>query len=76
VRSYLDQLVRNNGLAASRTTAIDGALTAAEKLTGAARARALTSLAGQVDRDVDGARDGARVKAMAAAMRDLASASR
>src|SRR6476646_8750677 len=37
VRSYLDQLTRNNGLAAERTTAIATALDAAEKRTGAAR---------------------------------------
>src|SRR5439155_24398793 len=37
VRSYLDQLVRGNGLAAARTTAISNALTAAERQSGAAR---------------------------------------
>jgi hypothetical protein len=76
VRSYLDQLVRNQGLAPARTTAIDAALAAAEKQSGAARARALTSLAQQVDKDASGAKDAARVRAMAAAMRDLAAASR
>ena len=76
VRSYLDQLVRGNGLAASRASAIDAALTAAEQQSGAARARALRTLAGQVDKDVAGAKDPARVRAMAAAMRDLAAASR
>ena len=39
VRSYLDQLVRNNGLAADRTTAISTALDAAEQKSGAARCR-------------------------------------
>src|SRR4051812_8028411 len=52
VRSYLDQLVRNNGLASDRTSAIDNALTAAEKATGAARKSALTKLAAQVDKEV------------------------
>src|SRR5439155_27006744 len=37
VRSYLDQLVRGEGLAAARTTAISNALTAAERQSGAAR---------------------------------------
>ncbi|HEX4936395.1 MAG TPA: hypothetical protein VFV33_24605, partial [Gemmatimonadaceae bacterium] len=46
VRSYLDQLVRNNGLAAARTTAIAKALDAAEAQSGAARARSLRTLAG------------------------------
>lgn len=76
VRSYLDQLVRGNGLPAARPPAIDAALTVAEQQSGAARARALTTLARQVDRDVAGAKDPARVRAMAAAMRDLAAASR
>lgn len=72
VRSYLDQLVRGNGLSAARTTAIDQALTAAEKQRGRARARALNALARQVDGDVSGAADGARVKAMAGEIRRLA----
>jgi hypothetical protein len=76
VRSYLDQLVRTPGLAAARTAAIGRALDAAERQSGAARRTALTALAGQVDADVAGARDAARVRAMAAAMRDLAGASR
>jgi len=76
VRSYLDQLVRGNGLAAARTTAIAQALDAAEAQGGAARAAALERLASQVDGDVAGARDQARVRAMAQAIRDLAAASR
>jgi len=72
VRSYLDQLVRNDGLASARTSAIDAALTTAEARSGAARRTALTALAGQVEKDVPGARDGARVRTMAAAIRDLA----
>ncbi len=76
VRSYLDQLVRGRGLPVARTTAIAKALDAAEQQSGAARASALDRLATQVDRDVKGARDAPRVKAMAQAMRDLAAASR
>jgi hypothetical protein len=76
VRSYLDQLVRGTGLPAARTTAIAQALDAAERQSGAARRTALTTLAGLVDRDVAGARDGERVRAMAAAIRDLANATR
>src|SRR5690606_16483183 len=76
VRSYLDQLVRGNGLAAARTTAIGSALDAAERQTGAARRTALTSLATAVDADANGAKDAARVRAMAGAIRDLAAASR
>lgn len=76
VRSYLDQLVRNEGLSRARTTAIAGALDAAEQQAGAARGRALSRLAGQVDADARNARDAARVRAMAAAIRDLAAVSR
>ncbi len=74
VRSYLDQLVRGNGLSAARTTAISQALTAAERANGAARKSALTTLASQVDADARGAADAARVRAMAVAIRDLANA--
>jgi hypothetical protein len=76
VRSYLDQLGRNDGLAAARRTAIAGALDAAERQSGAARRTALTALARQVDGDVRGAKDAAKVRTMAQAIRDLAAASR
>ncbi len=76
VRSYLDQLVRNRGLAAERTTAIASALDIAEMKSGAARAAALTTLAQQVDKDAAGAKDGARVKTMASEVRRLAAASK
>ena len=76
VRSYLDQLVRGNGLEASRTRAIASALDAAERQSGAARQTALTTLATQVDADARNARDAARVRAMAGAIRDLAGAAR
>jgi hypothetical protein len=74
VRSYLDQLVRGNGLAAARTAAIGRALDAAERTAGAARRAALTALAGEVERDAVGARDAERVRTMARAIRELASA--
>ena len=76
VRSYLDQLVRDDGLASARTTAISSALDAAEQKTGAARGAALTALAKQVDGDVSGAKDGARVQSMAAEIRRLAAVSK
>jgi hypothetical protein len=74
VRSYLDQLVRNEGLSAARTTAIATALDGAEAATGAKRRATLTALAAAVDRDVAGAKDPARVKAMSAAIKALARA--
>jgi hypothetical protein len=76
IRSYLDQLGRNDGLAAARRTAIDAALTAAEKQTGAARGAALTKLAADVDKDAQGAKDQTRVKAMSAEIKRLAAASK
>ena len=76
VRSYLDQLVRGTGLAAERTSAISAALDAAEMKSGAARAAALNALAVQVDGDVKGAKDGARVHTMAGEIRRLATASK
>ena len=72
VRSYLDQLVRGTGLAADRAAAISAALDAAEMKSGVAHAAALHALALQVDGDVKGAKDGARVHAMAGEIRRLA----
>jgi hypothetical protein len=76
VRSYLDQLMRNNGLSPDRTSAISTALDAAEMKSGLARGTALTALATQVDKDVAGATDGPRVKTMAAEIRRLAAVSK
>jgi len=76
VRSYLDQLVRSNGLAADRTTAIASALDAAEAKSGKERRDALNALAKQVDKDVSGAKDPERVKMMSAAIKDLAKATK
>ncbi len=76
VRSYLDQLVRNGGLAAEQTAAISSALDIAEMRSGAARASALNELARQVDKDAGGAKDAARVRTMADEIRRLAAASK
>ena len=76
VRSYLDQLVRGNGLPAARTREIAAAIDAAEQATGSARAERLNQLATALDRDAAGASDAERVRAMAAAVRELANASR
>ena len=72
VRSYLDQLVRGNGLASDRTSAISASLDAAEMKSGMARATALNALAVQVDGDAKGAKDSARVTKMASEIRRLA----
>ncbi|HEY0672885.1 MAG TPA: hypothetical protein VGD27_11485 [Longimicrobiales bacterium] len=76
VRSYLDQLVRNNGLPAPRTSAIAAALNNAERARGSARRNQLNRLALELDRDAGSATDAERVRAMAAAVRELARATR
>ncbi|HEV8448762.1 MAG TPA: hypothetical protein VGQ44_18150 [Gemmatimonadaceae bacterium] len=76
VRSYLDQLVRDKGLSAARTTAIAKALDDAEKETGAARGASLTKLATVVDGDVAGAKDQARVKSLSVEIKRLAAVSK
>ena len=72
VRSYLDQLTRNNGLPKQRIAAIASVLDRAEKQSAAARRTALERLATQVDGDVATAGDPGRVRAAAAAIRALA----
>ena len=76
VRSYVDQLQRKSSLAAARITAINAALDASEKQTGAARKAALSKLATEVDKDVAGSSDSPRVKTLSAEIRRLASATK
>jgi hypothetical protein len=75
-RAYVDQLVRDNGLARARTTAITRELARAEGLQGTARSTALSQLATQLDRDAAGAVDAAKVRLLASAVRDLAGSTR
>jgi hypothetical protein len=71
-RAYLDQLVRDDGLPETRTSAIGAALTRAEQARGAARASALQQLAVSLDRDAKTASDAPRVRALAKVVRGLA----
>jgi len=73
-RAYLDQLSRGNGLAADRIAATRDALGKAERASGDARRTALTQLATQLDSDASGAADTARVRSLAAIVKELASA--
>ena len=73
-RSYVDQLVRNRGLAVARTGRIAAGLNRAEKLAGADRRAALERLAGEIERDAERAADAARVRKLAGAVADLAKA--
>jgi hypothetical protein len=75
-RAFVDQLVRNNGLARERTSAVTSELARAERLKGAEQRDALTRLAVQLDGDASSATDGARVRLLAGAVRELASAQR
>jgi hypothetical protein len=70
--AYLDQLGRNNGLAAGRITAARAALQSAERSTGDQRRTALTTLAADLNRDAATAADGAKVRKLASAVTDLA----
>jgi hypothetical protein len=73
-RAYLDQLARADGLAAGRIAAVRTELARAEKLSGAGQRDALTRLAAALDGDAMGAADQAKVRTLAAAVRELAAA--
>jgi hypothetical protein len=73
-RAYLDQLARDDGLAANRRSAVARGLAAAEKMKGDARNAALTTLAAGLDSDAASAKDGAKVKALAGVVRGIAGA--
>jgi hypothetical protein len=71
-RAYLDQLERSRGLAADRITAVRSALGNAEGLPVQRRRTTLNALATQLDRDAASATDGAKVRMLAGAVRQLA----
>jgi hypothetical protein len=85
-RAYVDQLERSRGLEAARIAAVRESLAAAEKAKGAERGEALTALATTLDADAAGARgggtngagggvdNGAKLRTLAAAVRELAGA--
>lgn len=74
VKAYLDQLERSTGLAAPRIQATREALGAAEKAAGAQRRTALTQLATQLNGDLAGSSDQAKLKLLLGAVSDLAKA--
>jgi hypothetical protein len=73
-KAYLDQLERSNGLAVGRIEAVRNALAGAERATGQQRRSALTQLATQLNGDVSGAADQAKIKLLVAAVSDLSKA--
>jgi hypothetical protein len=75
-RAYLDQLSRSNGLASVRVSAVRQALRTAENASGVRRVDTLNKLATQLDHDALRASDVAKVRTLAAAVREVATASR
>jgi hypothetical protein len=71
-RAYVDQLARSNGLSSARISAVRSALGSAESASGGARSTALAALATQLDADVSGSSDAAKVRMLVGAVRDLA----
>ncbi len=74
-RSYVDQLERSKGLPGGRISSVRQALASAEKASGGGRRDGLTQLASQLDGDARGS-DAAKVRMLAGAVRNLATASR
>jgi len=73
-KAYVDQLERSNGLAPARIQATRAALAAAERATGQQRRTALTQLMTQLNGDVPGSTDQAKLKLLSTAVSDLAKA--
>ena len=71
-RAYLDQLERNNGLAADKIASTRAELAAAEKLSGQAKKDALTKLSQQLHTDARSAGDQPKAHKLAFAVGDLA----
>ena len=73
-RAFVDQLERSGGLKAPRVAAVRGELAKTERLEGSARRGALTRLATGLDRDASTSSDAAKVRMLAGAVRELATA--
>src|SRR5690606_8863275 len=71
-RAYLDQLERDNGMQYNRINGVRDQLQAAERMGGSQARAALTSLANDLDREAQTARDGNKVRMLAKSLRDLA----
>jgi hypothetical protein len=75
-RAYLDQLERNQGLAAERITSVRAALNAAEKDSGQKRKDALNSLATALHGEANSAKDAPKAHLLAGSIGELANATR
>ena len=76
LRGRDDQLGRNGAVKRTWTARAASDLRRAEMLAGSKRQSALTTLADRLDHDADGSGDAARVRALAAVVRDLANTPR
>ncbi len=75
-RALIDQLERSKGLSGARLSAIRNSLTLAEAAQPADRQHALSQIAVQLDADARGSSDAGRVRSLASAVRELATAGR
>jgi hypothetical protein len=73
-RAYVDQLERSNGLESRRISSLRDALRSAESRSGSSRESALVALAAQLDAEANGSRDAMKVRTLATAVRNLATA--
>ena len=73
-KAYLDQLERGNGFDADAIANARAELAAAERASGQERRSGLTRLAARLTADAAGARDAAKVKKLATAVAELATA--
>ena len=73
-RAFIDQLERDNGLAAASVSSARSELASAEKLSGQSRQQALQKLATQLNKDAGAAAGQAKVKMLADAVTELATA--
>jgi hypothetical protein len=71
-KAYVDQLARNGGLPGTRTLRLQREVEAAERLRGARQRTELTRIATQLEGEAGSARDGAKVRALAGVLRQLA----
>ncbi len=71
-RAYLDQLERSGGLSADRIASVRRDLAGAERASGSAQRDALGSLAASLDAEAAGSTDGAKVRLLVEAVRELA----
>ncbi|MFQ5702950.1 MAG: LVIVD repeat-containing protein [Gemmatimonadales bacterium] len=70
-RAYVDQLERSTGLSANRISSVRRALADAEKASGAKTGKALATLATKLDGEAGRSFDAAKVRKLAAAVREL-----